>query len=193
MVEFFLLTPCAPPAPSPGYDLQGERNAPAPAPSTTRPYATPAPYPPPPAVTIAPAPYPAPRPTGTHAPYPIPVPTPPPVPQGGYYPPPKTTDTIGLAAGGAKDIVNFRENIRNNYLPLPTDITYEGLFYDYYFDTGATAPTNKLFSPSYSYAGTRDPFSRQIEYYLSVGLNSGLRQEDFARKKLNLAIVLDIS
>ena len=100
---------------------------------------------------------------------------------------------IGLAAGGAKDIANFRENIRNNYLPLPTDVTYEGLFYDYYFDTGAVEPTNKLFSPSYSSAVTRDPISHQTEYYLSVGLNSGMKESDFQRKKLNLVIVLDNS
>jgi hypothetical protein len=36
--------------------------------------------------------------------------------------------TIGLSTGGAKDITNFRENINNHYLPLPTDVSYEGLF-----------------------------------------------------------------
>jgi Ca-activated chloride channel family protein len=56
-----------------------------------------------------------------------------------------------------------------------------------------TRPSNKLFSPSYSFAATRDPFSRQTEYYLSVGLNSGLKESDFERKKLNLVIVLDNS
>ena len=101
--------------------------------------------------------------------------------------------TIGLSTGGAKDIANFRENIDNSYLPLPTDITYEGLFYDYYFDTGSAGPARKLFSPSYSSAVTRDPFSNQPEYYLAVGLNSGLQESDFQRKKLNLVIVLDIS
>ncbi|MDD5704247.1 MAG: VWA domain-containing protein, partial [Dehalococcoidales bacterium] len=99
----------------------------------------------------------------------------------------------GLSAGGAKDIANFRENIRNQYLPLPTDVTYEGIFYDYYFDTAAVEPTNKLFSPSYSYAVTRDPLSGQAEYYLSVGLNSGMKESDFQRKKLNLVILLDNS
>lgn len=101
--------------------------------------------------------------------------------------------TIGLATGGAKDIANFRENIRHGYLPLPTDVTYEGLFYDYYFDTGAAEPTNKLYSPSYSYAVTRDPISKQVEYYLSVGLNSGMKESDFQRKKLNLTVVVDNS
>jgi len=91
------------------------------------------------------------------------------------------------------DINNFRENIVNGYLPLPTDMTYEGLFYDYYFDTGQTRPCNQLFCPSYSYATTRDPFSNKTEYYLSVGLNSGMEERDFERKRLNLVIVLDIS
>jgi Ca-activated chloride channel family protein len=104
-----------------------------------------------------------------------------------------SSENLGFSTGGAKDISNFRENIRNNYLPLPTDVTFEGLFYDYYFDTGAGEPSEKLFSPSYSFAVTRDPLSGQVEYYLSVGLNSGLQESDFQRKKLNLAIVLDNS
>ncbi len=114
-------------------------------------------------------------------------------PPPGYPSKQPGSDTIGLATGGAKDINNFRENVRNNYLPLPTDITYEGLFYDYYFDTGLQKETNKLYAPSYSYAVTRDPLSQRTEYYLSVGLNSGMKEEDFSRKKLNLVIVLDVS
>lgn len=100
---------------------------------------------------------------------------------------------LGLAAGGAKGIENFRENIENNYLPLSTDMMYEGLFYCYYFDTGEKEDCNQLFCPSYSYAITQDPFSHKKEYYLTVGLNSGIRARDFKRKNLNLVIVLDIS
>ncbi|MFC2032628.1 VWA domain-containing protein [Chloroflexota bacterium] len=103
------------------------------------------------------------------------------------------SENIGLATGGAKDINNFRENIRNDYLPLSMDVTYEGLFYDYYFDTGQADKCLQLFCPSYSYAITRDPFSGEAEYYLSVGLNSGMKESDFQRKKLKLVIVLDIS
>ena len=76
-------------------------------------------------------------------------------------------------------------------MPLPSDVTYEGLFYDYYFETGAAQECNKLFCPSYSYAVSKDPFSKEPEYYLSLGLNSGIR--DFQRKKLNLVVVLDYS
>lgn len=100
---------------------------------------------------------------------------------------------IGFSTGGAKDINNFKKNIENNYLPLPTDITYEGLFYDYYFDTGEKEVCTKLFCPSYNYAISKDPFSKEDEYYLSVGLNSGIKEADFNRKKLNLVVVLDIS
>ncbi len=102
-------------------------------------------------------------------------------------------ENMGFSTGGAKDIQNFRENIRNNYLPIPSDVTYEGLFYDYYFDTGMMEATDKLFAPSYSAAVSRDPISGEVEYYLSVGLNSGMKESDFARKKLNLVVVLDIS
>jgi Ca-activated chloride channel family protein len=99
--------------------------------------------------------------------------------------------SIGLSTGGAKDINNFRENIEQGYLPLPSDITYEGLFYDYYFQTGQQKECQKLFCPSYSYAVSRDPFSGEPQHYLSVGLNSGL--SDFSRKMLNLVVVLDYS
>ena len=104
---------------------------------------------------------------------------------------PTTSTSIGFSTGGAKDINNFRENIKRDYLPLPTDVTYEGLFYDYYFDPGVSKECQKLFCPAYSYAVSSDPFSGEPQYYLSVGLNSGVK--DFQRKKLNLVVVLDYS
>ncbi|MCF7918968.1 MAG: TonB family protein [Candidatus Cloacimonetes bacterium] len=101
---------------------------------------------------------------------------------------------MGFSVGGAKDIDNFRLNIEEGYLPLPSAITYEGLFYDYYFDTrGETAETKDLFSPSYNFAKQRNPLTDEEEIWLSVGLNSNLKESDFSRKKLNLVVVLDIS
>ena len=52
---------------------------------------------------------------------------------------------IGFSIGGAKDINNFRENIKNGYFPIYTDITYNGLFYNYYFDTGKKLNLNTCF------------------------------------------------
>ena len=104
--------------------------------------------------------------------------------------------TIGLSTGGAKNIENFRENIKNGYFPISTDITYNGLFYDYYFNTGdsnSDKNSNDLFYPSYSTAISKDPISGVPEYYMTVGLNSNIKESDFARKKLNLVIVMDIS
>jgi Ca-activated chloride channel family protein len=100
---------------------------------------------------------------------------------------------MGYAVGGAKGIESFRENIENGYLPLSTDITYEGMFYEYTFDTGKSQPCNELFCPSYVGMASTDPLSANVEQYLSVGLNSGIAADTFKRKKLNLVVVLDIS
>lgn len=101
--------------------------------------------------------------------------------------------SIGFSVGGAKDINNFRENIENGYFPRVSDITYNGLFYDYYFETGMKNESTDLFSPSYSMAVSKDPVSEKEEYYMTVGLNSNIKESDFQRKKLNLTIVMDIS
>ena len=103
------------------------------------------------------------------------------------------TSYIGFSTGGAKDTNNFRENIKNGYFPISTDITYNGLFYDYYFDTGKKTESEQLFSPSYSRAVSKDPISYREEYYMTVGLNSNIKESDFQRKKLNLGVVIDIS
>lgn len=102
-------------------------------------------------------------------------------------------NALGYAVGGAKDIANFRENLKQGYLPLSSDITTEGLFYDYSFDTGLRQPCNELFCPSYARAITRNPLTNQNETYLSVGLNSNLKASDFTRPKTNFVVILDIS
>lgn len=101
--------------------------------------------------------------------------------------------SLGLSTGGAKDVNNFRENIENGYFPISTDITYNGIFYDYLFETGEKNESDELFSPSYSTAISKDPISDNKEYYVTVGLNSNIKESDFSRKKINLVVVLDIS
>lgn len=105
----------------------------------------------------------------------------------------KSESNVGLSVGGSKNIDNFRENIKNGYFPISTDITYNGLFYDYYFETGIKKESEDLFSPSYSMAISKDAVSLKNEYYMTVGLNSNIKQTDFKRKKQNIVVVLDIS
>ncbi len=107
--------------------------------------------------------------------------------------PEASTRALGFSVGGAKDANAFRDDIANGYTPLPTDLTYEGLFYEYYFDTGEKEACAELFCPSYATASSPDPISGGTDYYVSVGLNSGLTEEDFARGPLNLVVVLDVS
>ncbi len=101
---------------------------------------------------------------------------------------------IGMSVGGAKDTNNFKANIDNGYLPKLDSITYEGQFYNHYFDTGLKGDECKsLFCPSYATAKRNNIFSNQDEYFMTVGLNSGIEEKAFKRKKLNLVVVLDIS
>jgi len=101
--------------------------------------------------------------------------------------------SVGFSVGGAKDIDNFRFNIENGFMPLEESITYEGLFYDYYFNTGNQETCEELFCPSYSSAVSKNPMTGKDEYFLQVGLNSNIKKADFKRKRLNLVVVLDIS
>ena len=104
------------------------------------------------------------------------------------------TKKIGMSVGGAKDTNNFKANIDRGYLPKLDSITYEGEFYNHFFDTGLNGKECKaLFCPSYSSAKRKNIFSDEEEFFLAVGLNSGIDEKDFKRKKLNLVVVLDIS
>ncbi|MBR2744120.1 MAG: VWA domain-containing protein [Clostridia bacterium] len=105
-----------------------------------------------------------------------------------------TGSYLGYTVGGASNTDSFRQNIKNGYLPLSTDITYNGLYSEYYFDTGDRAKkSDEMFYPSYSFAVSTNPLSKEQEYYMSIGLNSNIKESDFQRNKVNLVIVLDIS
>ena len=100
---------------------------------------------------------------------------------------------LGFAAGGASNVADFRRNIEEGYLPIPESLPYEGLFYNYYFDTGESGECSSLFCPSYATAITEDPLGDATDRYFTVGLNSTLSTESFERKRLDVVIVLDIS
>ena len=102
-------------------------------------------------------------------------------------------ETVGLAAGGAKDVANFRENIAEGFTPQPEAISDEGLFYDYYFETGERTVTEALFAPRYAAAVSENPLTSETEQYLSVGLDSTLSVAEFERPRLDLVAVLDVS
>ncbi|WP_256301687.1 vWA domain-containing protein [Haloarchaeobius salinus] len=102
-------------------------------------------------------------------------------------------ETVGLATGGAKDVENFRENIANGYTPQPESISTEGLFYDYYFETGERTESDALFAPRYAAAASENPLTGETDQFLSVGLDSTLALEDFQRPQLDIVTVLDVS
>ena len=121
------------------------------------------------------------------------------------------SQTMGFKVGGAKDINTFREKIKRDTMPQVSDITFNGIFNDYYFDTSTNQRSldkisyqkNKpdhdgdeekkiecdalLFYPTYCYAKANG------DHYMTVGLNSNIKQDQFKRKPLNLVIMLDNS
>lgn len=103
--------------------------------------------------------------------------------------------SLGFVVGGSMDALSFRVNISNGYLPLASAITTEGVYNEYYFDTGMKdgEVADQLFYPTYTSAVSRNPATGELENYISVGLNSNLDEAEFKRRKLNLVVVLDIS
>jgi Ca-activated chloride channel family protein len=89
---------------------------------------------------------------------------------------------------------NFRQNISENYCPPKSSISIEGLFNEYYFDTGinTTTTTIELVTPSFAVSRVMDPLTNEKELYVTVGCNSVLDGKNY-RNRLNLIVVLDIS
>ena len=83
---------------------------------------------------------------------------------------------VGFATGGAQDAANLRSNIAQGFLPLPTDVTFEGIVKDYFFDTRAGNPACAgFFCPLYSAALSPDPLLGEgaEQVYLAGGWASG--------------------
>mmetsp|Transcript_25455 Transcript_25455/g.35706 ORF Transcript_25455/g.35706 Transcript_25455/m.35706 type:complete len:500 (-) Transcript_25455:92-1591(-) len=102
---------------------------------------------------------------------------------------------MDCSALGAKGIDTFTESISRKYLPKESSLEYEGLFFDYFFETANES--EKLFKAKFNYAVTNDPLSNEKEFYVSIGMAScldgdGLKKRG-GRPLLNLVIVLDIS
>jgi Ca-activated chloride channel family protein len=69
-------------------------------------------------------------------------------------------ESIGMATGGGKDIENFCDNVTAGYLPDEDALTYEGLFYDYHFETSDDGRGDDgLFYPTYGTAVSTDPLT----------------------------------
>ena len=104
-----------------------------------------------------------------------------------------SAESLGFSVGGAKDSDNFYENINNGYLPKLKSITYEGVFYDHYFESPQNEICETLFCPTFTTHSRQNLYTKEKEHYVSVGLDSNIQASDFQRKKLNIVVVLDIS
>lgn len=98
-------------------------------------------------------------------------------------------------AGGAMNVGNFREELERGRLPAVSTVTHGGLFREYYFPIGPQ--TTKVFDANLHAAVSPDPFSKKLEHFVSIGLNSKYDGEGLkklgGRPPLNLVILIDIS
>ncbi len=101
---------------------------------------------------------------------------------------------LGLATGGAKDTNTFYDNLKNGYLPKYESITYEGTFYQHYFQPPLSDTLCKaLFCPTFTTAVQKNLFTDEKEYHLSVSLDSNITDGYFRKRRRNIVVVLDIS
>eukprot|EP01025_Chloroclados_australasicus_P031087 TRINITY_DN3138_c0_g1_i4.p1 TRINITY_DN3138_c0_g1~~TRINITY_DN3138_c0_g1_i4.p1 ORF type:complete len:649 (-),score=40.19 TRINITY_DN3138_c0_g1_i4:431-2377(-) len=105
------------------------------------------------------------------------------------------SDRQPLTLGGAQDINAFRQAINDNKQPSQDDITYEGMFNEYYFDVSDGPQCDQILCVKYNVAVSQFPLTEHPSYepYLAMATQLRVQQEDFQRKDLDLVIVLDIS
>ena len=100
---------------------------------------------------------------------------------------------MGAASSGGIKGANttFQECLEANLLPKSSSITCNSLFSKYIFDLKKNE-SSELVDFSLNYAHSRNPFTKEWEKYLAIGL---LSSEDGNNKRepLSLIIVLDIS
>eukprot|EP01026_Neomeris_dumetosa_P044998 TRINITY_DN3813_c0_g1_i4.p1 TRINITY_DN3813_c0_g1~~TRINITY_DN3813_c0_g1_i4.p1 ORF type:complete len:687 (-),score=30.46 TRINITY_DN3813_c0_g1_i4:105-2165(-) len=103
---------------------------------------------------------------------------------------------LGFTGGGSSDLNTFRRNIQNGYLPIPPDVTDEGLFSEYHFNFNkpCEARCTQAFCPTYNIAVSPDPINNQIlQTYLAMGIHSNMFADNLPRPVLNLIFLIDIS
>lgn len=99
------------------------------------------------------------------------------------------------SVSGAKDCGSFLAAKSHRVYPSPSSITYEGTFYQHYFDV--TPTKDKAVHVELSTATTKDPLFGAVDYFMCMGMSSkydgaGLRQLG-GRPPVALVFVLDIS
>eukprot|EP01023_Acetabularia_acetabulum_P030175 TRINITY_DN28398_c0_g1_i4.p1 TRINITY_DN28398_c0_g1~~TRINITY_DN28398_c0_g1_i4.p1 ORF type:complete len:692 (-),score=77.72 TRINITY_DN28398_c0_g1_i4:127-2094(-) len=109
-----------------------------------------------------------------------------------------TTRTVqlGYSPGGSADMNTFHRNVKEGFLPIPSDVTDEGLFSQYHFNFNkiCDARCTTAFCATSNIAISADPINEQVmQTYLAMGLDSSLTSDDLPRPTLNLVFLLDIS
>jgi Mg-chelatase subunit ChlD len=94
---------------------------------------------------------------------------------------------LGISTGGAQDFAYVRKLINDGLVPSPEDFDTKGFLSE--FELNPELACDKLIcvEPIYKI----DALQKKL--FVQIAMNSALKESDFIRKPLNLALVIDIS
>ena len=104
-----------------------------------------------------------------------------------------SSGSVGVTAGGMKDIGLARKMIAEGQLPYPESFSVEGLISEHDIALGEAPKDGGLLYPAASVAYTKRYGHKDPEAIVQIGFGANVPQELFERPALNLAVVIDCS
>jgi Ca-activated chloride channel family protein len=102
------------------------------------------------------------------------------------------SNDLGATPGGAQDDALANEKIEQGYVPMPEDITVEGVLAAHDFPLEGPACEQELcINSAYAVAPTLD--RQRASVFVQIGFDTGIDGETFHRSPLNLSVVVDRS
>ncbi len=99
---------------------------------------------------------------------------------------------LGATPGGSQDEALAKEKIARGQVPLPEDVTVEGVLASHDLPLDAPVCESPLcVNSAYAVAPTLD--DRRSAVFVQIGFDSGVDAESFKRLPLNLSVVIDRS
>lgn len=108
---------------------------------------------------------------------------------GGYA----SGDSLGATPGGAQDIGLARSIIEAGSVPTVEDFTVEGLYSEHDLEITNAPPCAKPLCVNTASSLTFGLDDDKRDFFLQLGMQTNISEQNFQRKPLNLGIVIDTS
>ena len=95
--------------------------------------------------------------------------------------------SLNIATGGAQDYAYVKKTIDDGYVPTADSFDAKGFMSEFDLSINFSCDQLLCINPSYKYD------AQKKKLYVQLAMNTNITSENFTRKPLNLALVLDIS